>query len=41
MPGPYSVKFESNVPLMLRDGTMTYVDICRPDVPPQRAGSRA
>ena len=31
MPGPYSVKFESNVPLMLRDGTMTYVDICRPD----------
>ena len=32
MPGPYSVKFESNVPLMLRDGTMTYVDICRPDV---------
>ena len=31
MPGPYSVKFESNIPLMLRDGTMTYVDICRPD----------
>lgn len=31
MPRPYSVKFESDVPLMLRDGTMTYVDICRPD----------
>ncbi len=31
MPGPYSVKFESNVPLMLRDGIMTYVDVCRPD----------
>lgn len=31
MPGPYSVKFESNVPLMLRDGTMTYADVCRPD----------
>ena len=31
MPGPYSVKFESNIPLMLRDGTMTYVDVCRPD----------
>ena len=37
MPGPYSVKFESDVPLMLRDGTMTYVDICRPDA---RAGFR-
>lgn len=31
MPGPYSVKFDSNVPLMLRDGTMTYADVCRPD----------
>ena len=31
MPGPYSVKFESNIPLMLRDGTITYVDVCRPD----------
>ena len=31
MPSPYSVKFESNLPLMLRDGTITYVDVCRPD----------
>ena len=31
MAGPYSIKFDSNIPLMLRDGTITYVDICRPD----------
>ena len=31
MPAPSSVKFEPNVPLMLRDGTITYVDIYRPD----------
>ena len=31
MAGPYSVKFEPNIPLMLRDGTITYVDIYRPD----------
>ena len=29
--GPYSVKYESNTPLMLRDGTITYVDVFRPD----------
>ena len=27
----YSVKFDSNIPLMLRDGTITYVDVFRPD----------
>ena len=31
MDGPYSVKFEANAPLMLRDGTITYVDVFRPD----------
>ena len=31
MAGPYSAKFEPNIPLMLRDGTITYVDVCRPD----------
>ena len=31
MAEPYSVKFDSNVPLMLRDGTITYVDVFRPD----------
>ena len=31
MAGPYSIKFEPNSPLMLRDGTITYVDIFRPD----------
>ena len=30
MPGPYNVKFDSNVPVMLRDGTITYADVCRP-----------
>ena len=28
-----SVKFESDVPLMLRDGTITYADVFRPDGP--------
>ena len=32
MPGPYSVKFESNVAIMMRDGTITYADTFRPDV---------
>ena len=32
MAAPYSVKFEPNGPLMLRDGTITYVDVFRPDV---------
>jgi hypothetical protein len=31
MAGPHSVKFEPNIPLMLRDGTITYVDVYRPD----------
>ena len=31
MAAPYSIKFEPNSPLMLRDGTITYVDIFRPD----------
>ena len=31
MAAPFSVKFEPNLPLMLRDGTMTYVDVYRPD----------
>ena len=31
MPRQFSVKFESDVPLMLRDGTITYVDVYRPD----------
>ena len=31
MAGPYSIKFEPNLPLMLRDGTFTYVDVFRPD----------
>ena len=33
MAGPYSVKFEPNVPAMLRDGTITYADVYRPDAP--------
>ena len=32
MAGPYSVKFESNVALMMRDGTVTYADTFRPDI---------
>ena len=31
MAAPHSVKFEPNVPLMLRDGTITYADVFRPD----------
>lgn len=33
MTNQYSVKFEPNVPLMLRDGTITYADVYRPDTP--------
>ena len=33
MAGSFSVKFEPDVPLMLRDGTITYADIYRPDQP--------
>ena len=33
MASPYSIKFEPNLPLMLRDGTFTYVDVFRPDAP--------
>ena len=33
MAEPYSVKFEPNIPLPLRDGTTTYVDLFRPDAP--------
>ena len=38
MPASHSVRFEPNVPLMLRDGTMTYVDVYRPDVEGQFPG---
>ena len=31
MQEPYSVRFDPNIPLMLRDGTITYVDVFRPD----------
>ena len=31
MAEPYSVRFEPNIPLALRDGTTTYVDLFRPD----------
>ncbi len=31
MAGPYSVKFEPNIPVKLRDGTTTYADVFRPD----------
>ena len=31
MAAPYSVRFDPNIPLMLRDGTITYVDVYRPD----------
>ncbi|MCI0440001.1 MAG: CocE/NonD family hydrolase [Chloroflexi bacterium] len=33
MAGPYSVKFEPNIPIKLRDGTTTYADVFRPDSP--------
>jgi putative CocE/NonD family hydrolase len=32
MAGPYPVRFEPDIPVMLRDGTITYVDVFRPDV---------
>ena len=28
----HSVKFEPDIPVMLRDGVITYVDVFRPDV---------
>ena len=31
MANPYSVKVEPDVPIMLRDGTITYADVFRPD----------
>ena len=31
MNGNHSVKFEPNIPVMLRDGTITYADVFRPD----------
>ena len=31
MAEPYAVRFEPNIPLPLRDGTTTYVDLFRPD----------
>ena len=31
MAEPFSVKVDSDIPLMLRDGTITYVDVFRPD----------
>ena len=33
MPKPFSIKFEPHIPLSLGDGTMTYVDVFRPDAP--------
>ena len=33
MTNAYSVKFEPHIPLPLGDGTMSYVDVFRPDVP--------
>ena len=35
MAGPYAVKVDSDIPLMLRDGTITYVDVYKPDTPGQ------
>ena len=32
MAGPYPVRFEPDIPVMLRDGTITYVDVFRRDV---------
>ena len=31
MNGNHAVKFEPNIPVMLRDGTITYADVFRPD----------
>ncbi len=33
MPETYNVKVEHNLPIMMRDGTMTYADVYRPDAP--------
>ena len=33
MAEPHSLKYEPDIPLMLRDGTITYVDVFRPDAP--------
>ena len=33
MPEAYNVKIEHNLPIKLRDGTMTYADVYRPDAP--------
>ncbi len=33
MPEAYNVKIEHNFPIALRDGTMTYADVYRPDAP--------
>lgn len=30
MPKPYSVTFDSDIPILLRDGTVTYADVFRP-----------
>ena len=32
MPGPYSVKFNFDLPLKMRDGTTLYADVFRPDI---------
>ena len=32
MPRPYSVTFDSNVPVLMRDGVTTYADVFRPQV---------
>ena len=32
MPGPYSVTFDYNVPILMRDGVTTYADVFRPQV---------
>ena len=33
MAKPYPVRFESNIPVMMRDGVITYVDVYRPEPP--------
>ena len=33
MANNYGVKFEPHIPLELGDGTMSYVDVFRPDAP--------
>ena len=32
MPGPYSVTFDYNVPILMRDGVTTYADLFRPQI---------